>query len=164
MTTLQDFYKSSGMLTEAALVQKLRAPVELPATPSTWDASYTGVMDPTDPASGILAVLQKVMADFAEMESNTRAQEATDQHTYEQNIKASEIQKAEHLKAIEVKGAEQKRLEGKISMKQSSHKLLSGEHESVVQYISDLQKACVDGDSTYEERKASRAMEVQALQ
>ena len=31
-------------------------------------------------------------------------------------------------------------------------------------YETDLQKACVDGDSTYEERKAARTLEIGALQ
>jgi hypothetical protein len=69
LVVLQEFYKSSGMLEDSLLQQKAKVPVELESTPATWEASYTGLDDPTDPASGIIAVLQKTSADFAEMES-----------------------------------------------------------------------------------------------
>jgi len=37
------------------------------------------------------------------------------------------------------------------------------EHAAVVQYLKDLEHGCVDGDSTYEDRKAARAKEIEAL-
>ena len=46
---------------------------------------------------------------------------------------------------------------------QATHKHVSDEHAAVVQYLKDLQHGCVDGDSTYEGRKAARAKEIEAL-
>jgi chromosome segregation ATPase len=87
IAVLETHYKESGMIAKESweLVQTRRAgePAELPPTPSTWDASYTGVTDPMEPGSGVIAVLQKTNENFAKMEADTRAQEASDLHFYE---------------------------------------------------------------------------------
>jgi len=44
-----------------------------------------------------------------------------------------------------------------------TRKHLSGELEAVNQYYEDLKPACMDGDSSYEERKAARDKEIEAL-
>jgi len=46
---------------------------------------------------------------------------------------------------------------------QAMQKHVSDEHAAVVQYLKDLEHGCVDGDSTYEDRKAARAKEIEAL-
>merc|ERR1719242_1393726 len=61
------------------------------------------------------------------------------------------------------KNAEKKRQSEKSVALKSSHKTLAGEKESVEQYLKDLQHGCVDGDSTYEDRKAARTKEIDAL-
>merc|ERR1711971_622545 len=82
------------------------------------------------------AVLKSVSADFAKMEADTLSQEQT---------------------------AEKKRQADKTASLRSSHKTTAGQKESVEQYLKDLQHACVDGDSTYEDRKAARTKEIDAL-
>merc|ERR1719242_1031674 len=61
------------------------------------------------------------------------------------------------------KNAEKKRQSEKSVALKSSHKTVAGEKESVEQYLKDLQHGCVDGDSTYEDRKAARTKEIDAL-
>merc|ERR1719321_2158765 len=58
IAVLEAFYKESGMM-EKADWEFLQAPVELPAAPETWDASYTGVADPTNQPGGIVTVLKE---------------------------------------------------------------------------------------------------------
>jgi len=160
---LEAFYKDSGMVKKEAWELLQRAPVTLPAEPATWGSSYTGVADPTNQPAGIIAVLKKVSADFASMEAQTLAQEESDQKIFEEDMKLCDIEKARHAKASEVKGQERKRLVGKIASMTASRKHVSDEKEAVEQYLKDLQHACVDGDSTYEDRKAARTKEIDAL-
>jgi chromosome segregation ATPase len=164
IAVLEAFYKESGMIPKESYELLQRQPVSLPESPSTWDASYTGVMNPADPETGIITVLQTVSADFARMEADTNAQEATDQKEFEEDMQDCDIEKARRTKESQVKNAEKKRLVDKIASLTASRKQTSNELEAVMQYLKDLQPACVTGDSDYDTRKAARATEIQALQ
>jgi len=162
-SVLETFYKESGMIEKKSYELMQKEPVKLPETPSTWEASYTGVTDPTEQPEGIIAVLKKVSADFAKMEAQTKAQEESDQSLFDEDMKSCAIEKARLIKESEMKGAEKKRLIERSAQMQARHKHVSDEHAAVVQYLKDLQHGCVDGDSTYEDRKAARAKEIEAL-
>merc|ERR1719159_367200 len=73
VAVLEQYYKESGMVKKESW-ELLQQPVELPAEPSTWSASYTGVADPKEPG-GIITVLKALGAEFGKMEADTRAQE-----------------------------------------------------------------------------------------
>jgi len=158
---LKTFYEKSGMIKESELLQ--RDPVKLPKKPSTWDSGYTGVASPDKQPDGIISVLQSTASDFATMEADTKAQEATDQDAYEEEMKNSDIEKARRKKEAEMKAARRKELLNKIDDLTKSKKHVSKELESVKQYLDDLQPACVEGGSSYEERKAARQDEMDAL-
>merc|ERR1712176_201352 len=64
---------------------------------------------------------------------------------------------------IEMKTEEKKRTADKVQAMEGQHKHVSDEKEATEQYLKDLQHACVDGDSTYEDRVAARAKEIAAL-
>jgi len=162
-SVLETFYKESGMIEKKSYELMQKEPVKLPETPKTWEASYTGVTDPAEQPDGIIAVLKKVSADFAKMEAQTKAQEESDQSIFEEDMKLCAIEKARLIKESEMKGTEKKRLIQKTAQMQAQHKHVSDEHAAVVQYLKDLEHGCVDGDSTYEDRKAARAKEIEAL-
>jgi len=160
---LLDFYKDTGMVTKEAWELLQKAPVTLPAEPASWGSSYTGVADPKNQPDGIITVLKQISADFATMEADTMAQEETDQNAYEQEIKASEIEKARRAKEAEMKAQEKSRLQEKIAAHEQSLKHVTDELGAVEQYLVDLGPACIQGDSTYEDRKGARASEIDAL-
>merc|ERR1719235_474488 len=162
MAVLTQFYKDSGMVTKEAW-EFLQAPVKLPEDPATWDSSYTGVSDPKKAETGVLAVLEAVAADFSKMEAETRAQEVTDAKEYDDTMKTHAIELARRTKESEMKEAQKKRLIGKVGDMNSQKKHVSDELESTDQYMKDLKPACMDGDSTYEDRKAARDAEIKAL-
>jgi len=162
IAVLESFYKDSGMVKKESWELLQKAPVSLPTDPSTWGSSYTGTTDPLAQPAGIIAVLKKVSANFAAMEAQTKAQEESDQKLFEDDMKLNDIEKARRTKESEVKVQEKKRLVEKISSLTASRKHVSDEKEAVEQYFKDLQHACVDGDSTYEDRKAA-AKEIEAL-
>jgi len=137
--------------------------VELPENPSTWDSSYTGVSDPKGQPDGIISIMEKVASDFAAMEADTRAQEAEDQKAFEDQMKASAIEKAERSKESEVKAQERGRVVTKVDSLKKNRKHVEGELEATEQYYKDLGPACYEGDSSYEDRKAAREKEIDAL-
>merc|ERR1719454_970498 len=166
VAVLEEFYKSSGMVAKQPyefLQQGGKAPVELPESPATWESSYTGVADPMEQPSGIISVLQTIAADFAKMEAQTRAQEESDQKAYEEDMSKCAIEKARRMKEVEMKTQESRRLSDKVDALTKTKKHVADELAAVVQYLKDLEPACVTGDSTYEDRKAARAKEIEAL-
>jgi len=171
IAVIEEYYKESGMLDkeawEFAQVPSMTAnPVKLPPTPSTWSSSYTGVADPSDAGSqpkGIVSVLKATAADFATMEGDTLAQEATDQSTYEDDVKACTIEKAGRETSVEMKTNEKKRVGKEIARLNDELKDFTEQHDATQQYLDDLQPACVDGSSTYDARKAARTKEIEAL-
>merc|ERR1719160_400849 len=126
IAVLSDFYKSSGM----TLMQKgHKAPVELPESPSTWDSGYTGVSDPNAQPDGIVTVLEEIMKNFAEMESQTTAQEATDQQEYDKDMTEKAVDKAAKEKEGEMKDNERKRLLAKLETYREQKKHITAELE-----------------------------------
>merc|ERR1740121_1577557 len=166
VAVLETFYKSTGMVSKESweFIQRGGVPVQLPDNPDTWQSSYVGVNDPKEQSVGIITVLENVASDFAVMEGKTRAAEAADQSLFEQQMKSHAIEKARRLEDVEMKGRERKRLMDKATAWTATMKHVSDELESVKQYLKDLRPACVDGDSTYEDRKAARNKELEALQ
>jgi len=166
VAVLETFYKSTGVVSKESweFLQRGGEPVQLPDKPDTWQSSYVGVADPKEQSVGIITVLETVASDFAVMEGKTRAAEAADQSLFEQQMKSHAVEKARRLEDVEMKGHEKKRLMDKATAWTATRKHVSDELESVKQYLKDLRPACVDGDSTYEDRKAARAKELEALQ
>jgi len=166
IAVLEAYYKESKMIPKESwefLQRQDPGQVTLPDTPSTWDSAYTGVADPEHPENGILSMLKKIDSEFAEMESQTRAQEESDQDAFDEDMKDCSIEKARLVKEAEMKTQEQKRVDNKVSSQEKARKGVSKELEAVEQYLTDLEPACVTGDSTYEGRKADRAKEITSL-
>jgi len=162
---LETYYKDSGMIEKKPweFLQEPN-PVKLPKEPSSWGASYTGVTDPTQADSGVLAVLKATAADFSKMEADTRANEIADQEQFDKDMKDAAIEKAKSSKESEMKGDEKKRTLADVSSMEKQRKHNAGELGAVNQYLKDLEKPCMDGDSKYEDRKAARSEEIKALQ
>merc|ERR1719498_1222962 len=78
-------------------------------------------------------------------------------------MKANAIEKAERTQEIKMKSAEKARRVDKIASLSGTKKNTEAELEKTEQYLKDLKPACVDGDSSYEDRKAARDDEITAL-
>jgi len=159
---LTAFYKESGEVAKEPW-EFIQKPVNLPKNPATWGSGYTGVSDPDKQPGGIISVLEGVLADFSKMEAETKSQEAQDQSEYDQSMSDNDIEKAERVQEAKMKTAEKARRADKIASLSSTQKDTEGELEKTQQYIADLQKACVNGDSSYTDRKAARTQEITAL-
>jgi len=170
---LKDFYKESGMIAKEPweFVQvsshrvqiKSHRGVDLPDSPDTWDSSYTGAADPENGSDGVLAILDGVMTKFSTMEADAKVQDETDQGNYEKDMQAKKIESAETEQDTQMKTNKKNSLQEKMEGDQEQLKHVSGEFDAVVTYLKDLQPACGEGDSSYEDRKKARADEITAL-
>merc|ERR1719269_156120 len=163
---LKDFYKESGMIAKEPweFVQvSSRRGVDLPDSPDTWDSSYTGVTDPENGADGVLALLDGVMTKFSAMEADAKVQDETDQKNYEKDMQASKISLEETKQDTQMKTTKKDSMQEKMEGLQATLKHTTSEFDAVVQYLKDLQPACGEGDSSYEDRKKARADEITAL-
>eukprot|EP00746_Dinoflagellata_sp_MGD_P160153 gnl/MRDRNA2_/MRDRNA2_86811_c0_seq9.p1 gnl/MRDRNA2_/MRDRNA2_86811_c0~~gnl/MRDRNA2_/MRDRNA2_86811_c0_seq9.p1 ORF type:complete len:682 (+),score=256.75 gnl/MRDRNA2_/MRDRNA2_86811_c0_seq9:85-2130(+) len=163
---LKDFYKESGMIAkepwEFVQISSSRG-VDLPKSPDTWDSSYTGVTDPENGADGVLALLDGVMTKFSSMEADAKVQDETDQQNYEKDMQASKISLEETKQDTQMKTTKKDSLQEKMEGLQATLKHTTSEFDAVVQYLKDLQPACGEGDSSYEDRKKARSDEITAL-
>merc|ERR1719271_1093398 len=166
IAVLKDFYKESGMIAKEPweFVQiSAHRDVELPDSPDTWDSSYTGVTDPESGADGVLALLDGVMQKFSAMEADAKVQDETDQKNYESDMQAKTIEFEETKQDTSMKTTKKDSMQEKMEGLQATLKHTTSEFDAVVQYLKDLQPACGEGDSSYEDRKKARADEITAL-
>merc|ERR1719389_995564 len=78
-------------------------------------------------------------------------------------MSANNIEKSGREQEVSMKTAEKKRRNDKIVSLNGQKKDTEAELEKTEQYLVDLKPACVDGDSSYDDRKAARAKEIEAL-
>merc|ERR1719274_225251 len=169
IAVLEDFYKNIGGIPKAdwelAQVSRKARRVkssEDPEAPSAgFEAgdSYTG----TSGGTAVVDLLTQVATDFASMEAQAKSDETTQQDEHDQWLTATKVDKAAAEKDTEMKSARKltlsQKLEGKMKDKDHNDKEL----EATEEYMVNLQPACVEGDSSYEERKAARTTEIEAL-
>merc|ERR1719169_60109 len=82
LQVLKDFYEKAGEAT--ALVQVKQ--------PEIFDKPYTGMQGA---AGGVVGMLEVIQSDFARLESETKAAEATAQKEYDEFMTDSEVDKAQ---------------------------------------------------------------------
>merc|ERR1719281_83598 len=176
IAVLEDFYKSTGEVQKEAWeltqtkarVRRVRV-AEAPEgagelsepEPELWTSGDT---KPSVSGSGVIGMLTNIATDFASMESKARSDETSQQDNYDKEMTATNIDIAEKQSDSAQKTTRKERMQEKLTSKQNDKSHNSNELAATNKYETDLQKACVDGDSTYEERKAARTTEIEALQ
>jgi hypothetical protein len=171
IAVLEEFYKGTGMMEKEAWefsqmhahVRRVSAPAgetELPEpNPEMFESPYKG----QEGGTGVVGMLKEISENFALMETNAKADETQQQDDFDTFLTDTKIAISEKEKDTEMKTARKGRQEEKLTSKQDDFKHNEKELEATLQYESDLQHACVDGDSTYEDRKAARTREIEAL-
>merc|ERR1719389_43271 len=171
IAVLSDFYKGTGMIEKEAYelnqmkahVRRIKAPpgeTEMPEpNPELFESPYKGSSE----GSGVIGMLEGIAENFALMETNAKADETEQSDEYEKWMTDTKIAISEKEKDTEMKESRKERQSEKLVSKTDDFKHNMKELEATVQYEADLQHACVDGDSTYEDRKAARTKEIEAL-
>merc|ERR1719198_2359506 len=126
----------------------------------TFGKKYTGQQDS---AGGVIAMLDVILSDFANLEANTKAAEAKAQETYDDFMVESKSAKATKSKKIEMDEADKASAEQKL---QEDTKDLKGTQDELLaadRYYEKLVPQCIDQGQTFEERTAAREAEINSL-
>merc|ERR1719191_80680 len=171
IAVLEEFYKGTGMMEKEAWeftqmkahVRRIKAEpgqTELPEpNPELFESPYKG----SEAGAGVVGMLQEIAENFALMETNAKADETEQSDEFEKWMTDTKIAIAEKEQDTQMKTSRKERLSEKLVSKTDDFNHNKKELEATVQYEADLQHACVDGDSTYEDRKAARTKEIEAL-
>jgi len=115
-------------------------------------------------STGIFGMMDVVLSDFTRLETETQTAEATADSNYKKFMTDSE-------ESVEIKQAEIENKEGrkqmadeKIRRNEKELKLTQEELDKAKEYHDKLKAECVDTGLSYEDKKAAREEEIQALQ
>ena len=111
----------------------------------------------------MLTLLDETMQKFSQMEADAKVSDETDQKNYEGDMQAKKIELEETKQDTSMKTTKKDSLQEKMEGLAAQLKHTTSEFDAVVQYLKDLQPACGEGDSSYEDRKKARADEITAL-
>jgi len=126
----------------------------------TFGETYQGQQDE---AGGVLAMLEVIQGDYANVQANTKADEATGSEAHEEFMTESRKNKAMKTRKIEMDQADKAAAESKL---QEDTKDLKGTQDELLaadRYYSKLVPQCFDKGQTFEERTASRESEIASL-
>jgi len=189
VAVLKDFYKKA--MTATAFVQlkreanpewglKMGVKMGSPEWNSLADPSYTGSMDTghkegmqtfgevekgmQDEAEyGVLALLEVVQSDFANLEASTKAAEAESQKAYDEFMIASKKDKAKKDRKVEMNTADKNSAESQMQQDIADLKATQDELIAAQAFYDRLVPQCFDKGMTFKERTEARESEIASL-
>jgi len=126
----------------------------------TFGKKYTGQQDQ---AGGVMAMLEVILSDFANLEADTKAAEAASQEAYDSFAVESKKNKAMKLKKIEMDNADKAAAEQQVAEDTKDMKGTQDELIAADRYYAKLVPQCIDQGQSFEERTASRESEIASL-
>jgi DNA repair exonuclease SbcCD ATPase subunit len=151
LTVLKEFYAKAAEAT--AFVQTRQEP------PESFDKPYTGMA-----GGGVVGMLEVIESDFARLEADTKASEASAQKEYDEFMTDSEVDKTKKSTDIEHKTAKKQDEEQTLTTKKSDLEGTQKELDAALAYFDKLKPSCVDSGVSYEDRVARRKEEIESLQ
>jgi len=152
LAVLKDFYAKAG---EATSFEQEKE------DPTIFESEYKGMQNTN---GGVVGMLEVIESDFARLEADTKASEATAAKEYEEFMDDSSSDKANKATDIEHKTAKK---QDESQALQTAEEDLVGtqeELEAALQYFDKLKPSCVDAGVSYEDRVARRKEEIESLQ
>jgi len=153
LVVLKEFYARASEAT--ALLQ------QQPETPEIFDSPYQGMQAEN---GGVVGMLEVIQSDFARLEADTEASEATSQKEYDTFMTDSKVDKAAKSTDIEHKTAKKQDQEQALTLKRSDLEGTQKELDAALAYFDKLKPSCVDAGVTYEDRVTRRKEEIESLQ
>jgi len=153
LIVLKEFYAKAAEAT--ALLQ------QQPVAPEIFDSPYKGMQAEN---GGVIGMLEVVESDFARLEADTTAAEATAQKVYDAFMEESKVDKVQKQTDIEHKKAKRQDQEQALAVKNSDLELTQKELDAALAYFDKLKPSCVDAGVSYDDRVARRKEEIQSLQ
>merc|ERR1711865_967592 len=152
LTVLKEFYAKAAEAT--AFVQQK-------AEPEIFDKAYTGM---GAEGGGVVGMLEVIESDFARLESDTKASEASAQKEYDEFMTDSKVDKSEKSTDIEHKTAKKQDESQALTSKNEDLEGTQKELDAALAYFDKLKPSCVDSGVSFEDRVARRKEEIESLQ
>jgi len=152
LTVLKEFYAKAAEAT--AFVQEK-------GEPEIFDSEYKGMQSEN---GGVVGMLEVIESDFARLESDTKAAEATAQKEYDTFMTESKVDKAAKEKAGEHKAAKKQDQSQALTVNKEDLEGTQKELDAALAYFDKLKPSCVDAGVSYEDRVARRKEEIESLQ
>jgi len=149
LTVLKEFYAKAGEAT--AFVQQ----------PEIFDSPYKGMQSEN---GGVVGMLEVIESDFARLEADTKAAEASAQKEYDTFMTDSKVDKAQKSTDIEHKTAKKQDETQALTVKTEDLEGTQKELDAALAYFDKLKPSCVDAGVSYEDRVARREEEIKSLQ
>jgi hypothetical protein len=153
LTVLNEFYAKAGEAT--ALFQ------QQPEAPEIFDSPYKGMQAEN---GGVVGMLEVIQSDFARLESDTKAAEATAQKEYDEFMTDSKVDKAQKTSDIEHKTSKKQDQSQALTVKRSDLEGNQKELDAALSYFDKLKPSCIDAGVSYDDRVARRKEEIESLQ
>merc|ERR1712186_181622 len=153
ITVLKEFYEKAGEAT-AFLQQQ-------PESPEIFDSPYKGMHSEN---GGVVGMLEVIESDFARLESETKAAEASAQKEYDTFMTDSKVDKESKTKDIGHKTAKKQDESQALTAKNQDLEGTQKELDAALAYFDKLKPSCVDAGVSYEDRVARRKEEIESLQ
>merc|ERR1712157_79398 len=151
LTVLKEFYAKAGEAT--ALIQQ--------TPPAIFDSPYQGMQSEN---GGVIGMLEVIESDFARLEADTSAAEATAQKSYDTFMTDSKVDVAAKSTDIEHKTAKKQDQNQALTTKRSDLEGTQKELDAALAYFDKLKPSCVDAGVSYDARVARRKEEIESLQ
>merc|ERR1740129_2346929 len=149
LTVLKEFYAKAGDAT--ALLQQ----------PEIFDSPYKGMQSEN---GGVVGMLEVIESDFARLEADTKAAEATAQKEYDTFMTDSKVDKSKKTKDLEHKNAKKQDYKQALTSSKADLEGTQKELDAALEYFDKLKPSCVDAGVSYEDRVARRKQEIESLQ
>merc|ERR550539_1492702 len=145
ITVLKEFYAKAGDAT--ALLQ------QQPVAPEIFDSPYKGMQAEN---GGVIGMLEVIESDFARLEADTKAAEASAQKEYDTFMTDSKVDKASKNKDIEHKTAKKQDQSQALTAKTADLEGTQKELDAALAYFDKLKPSCVDAGVSYDTRVGRR--------
>merc|ERR1712151_837582 len=129
--------------------------------PEIFDSPYQGMQAEN---GGVVGMLEVIESDFARLEADTTASEATASKEYDSFMTESKVDKESKSKDIEHKTAKKQDQTQALTTKNSDLEGTQKELDAALSYYDKLKPSCVDAGTTYEDRVGRRKEEIESLQ
>jgi hypothetical protein len=153
LTVLKEYYAKAADAT--ALLQ------QQPVAPEIFDSPYKGMQAEN---TGVVGMLEVIQSDFARLESETKASEATAQKQYDGFMTDSKVDKAAKNTDIEHKTVKKQDETQSLTLKRADLEGTQKELDAALAYFDKLKPSCVEASVSYDDRVGRRKEEIESLQ
>eukprot|EP00927_Polykrikos_kofoidii_P028154 TRINITY_DN2462_c1_g1_i2.p1 TRINITY_DN2462_c1_g1~~TRINITY_DN2462_c1_g1_i2.p1 ORF type:complete len:154 (-),score=43.83 TRINITY_DN2462_c1_g1_i2:81-476(-) len=113
---------------------------------------------------GVIGMLEVIQSDFARLESDTKATEATSQKEYDNFMTDSKVDKESKSTDIEHKTGKKQDETQALTVKRQDIEGTQKELDAALAYFDKLKPSCVDAGVSYDDRVGRRKDEIESLQ